>query len=549
MKKLITLICAFQLVNVWAQEPVKDTFRIYYDIDVEVDSAQRAYQYSPTDVRTREVSISPQKYAAEEFRVNLEDENPKLKMFPIKHPKQKDLVGNYVKAGYGPLYSTPYLETHFNSTRNSDYQYGLFYKHLSSAKGAVDKQNSLHDIHAYGKKFGEKIIWSGEVDYNRRRFNYYGYEDSLGLVESDKGVKDSIKQIYNHMKGSIGFKNYDTSNVIDYDVKLSFGNIADINKAKEMEVAVDMDLSYKLATAKIILPTKVYFTKYQNGTIDQSRNFIDIKPQYKKVKEGKFMYQVGFTLNYENDVYPDNNSIHLYPVLKGTYVINKKNGMSLLAGLEGGMSRKSFHETINENPYLNENLVLVNENTKIFIYGGIEGKMAKFFTYNLTLGHKNFNSLSLFMNDRIDASKFNLEYDNGNSNLFRTKGSLFFSKTAKVQFGVVVQYDKYKMANFSRAFHRPTFTGKFISKYKVKDNFHLTADLYYLSGLFAWDYFLNQEIKLNNIADLNIGAEYFLNDKFSVFGSFNNLLNKSYEQYRNYNVKKMNFILGLTYAF
>ena len=44
MKKLITLICAFQFVVAWAQEPsdepVKDTFVIYYPLDIRIDTAE-----------------------------------------------------------------------------------------------------------------------------------------------------------------------------------------------------------------------------------------------------------------------------------------------------------------------------------------------------------------------------------------------------------------------------------------------------------------------------------------------------------------------------
>jgi hypothetical protein len=552
MKKLMTLICAFQFVVVWAQEPVKDTFVIYYDKDVQVDTAERAYKYQPNDIRDFNVKVTPQDYSAENFKIKLEDENPTLKMYKVKPAKQSALLGNYVKAGYGPIYSTPYLETHFNSKRNKNFQYGVFYNHLSSAKGPVGKKNSgnsLNDFSVYGKKFGDKVIWSGELNYSRRRFNYYGYDDNLNVPGNSNAVRDSIKQVYNEIQAKVGFKQYDTSSVFNYDVRLSFRNLSDIDKAKEMQIGAEMDLSYGLAHAEIIMPTDVFVTKYQNGILNLNRNFVNIKPQFKKVKEGKFVYQVGFNFNYENDDFPDHKNVHLYPVLKGTYVINKKTGMSLLAGVGGGMERTSFNETVNQNPFLNSNLVLINENTKISLYGGIEGKLAKYFTYNLTLAYKNYENLSLFMNDELDVSRFNIEYDNGNSGLFRTKGELYFSKVKKVQFGLVAQYDKYSMANYSKAFHRPTFTGNFISKYKIKDNFYLTADVYYLSGLFAYDYVSAEEIKLSNIADLNIGAEYFMNDKFSVFGNFNNLLNKSYERFRNYNVKKLNFIVGFSYAF
>lgn len=555
MKKLLTIICAFQFIGVLAQETpnqqaVRDTFRIYYNVDVEVDTAQRAYKYSPKDVKEYNGKITPQEYATKNFDVKLKDENPKIKIYKMKRLKPVPLLGNYVKAGYGPIYATPYLEAHVNSKRNKDYQYGLYYNHLSSAKGAVDKKNSgngLNDIRAYGKKFGKNLIWSGELDFDRRRFNYYGYDQNLNLSD-EKEVRDSIKQVYNQFNAKAGFESYDTSKALNYDVNLSFRNISDINKSSEREIATKIGLGYKLTDATLDVPVDLYFTSYKNGVLSQNRNFINLKPTYNKVRKGKFKYELGFIFNYENDIDTEKN-VHLYPVLRGELVINQKTGMSVLAGVGGGMNRKSFHETVDENPFLDTNLVLINENTKINLYGGIEGKMAKYFTYNLTLGYKNYNNLSLFMNDSLDQSKFQLVYDNGNSGVFTTKGELYFSKMKKVLFGLVAQYDAYNMENYEKAYHRPSFTGKFISKYKVRNDFHLTMDVYYISGLFAYDYAASKDVKLNNIADVNLGAEYFLNKKFSVYGNFNNILNQSYEEFRNYNTKKFNCILGFSYAF
>ncbi len=376
-----------------------------------------------------------------------------------------------------------------------------------------------------------------------------GYDQALNLPESDKGVRDSIKQLYNYFEGKIGFKKHDTSKVFNYDTKLNFGYIKDDKSAKEMEMGARFDLSYRLPTATIIAPVEVFVTQYANDSLKQNRNFVNVTPLYSKVKEGRYKYELGFNFNYENDIFSAHKQVHLYPVLRANYVVSKKRGISLFAGVEGGMKRTSFHGVVDQNPYLNKALELRNENTKINIYGGTEGKLAKYFTYNLTVGYKNIKNLALFMNDSLDVSKFNLNYEEGNTGVFSTKAELYFSKIKKVQFGLIAQYNSYKTPNYSKAFHRPAFTGKFISKYKIKDNFHLTADVYYISGLYAYDYTNAENIKLNAIADLNVGAEYFLNKKFSVFGSFNNLLNKSYEQYRNYNAKKFNFIMGLTYAF
>ncbi|MDB4835559.1 hypothetical protein OAH12_03115, partial [Cyclobacteriaceae bacterium] len=141
MKKALAYIAVvFHAIVGFAQTPsndVQDTIFIKYELEIQVDTAQRAYHDSPTDIRDFKASVTPQEYSSKDFDAKLEDENPKIKIYKIGTSPKKELLGNYVKAGYGPLYATPYLEVMTNSKQNEKLQYGAYYHHMSSNKGSV----------------------------------------------------------------------------------------------------------------------------------------------------------------------------------------------------------------------------------------------------------------------------------------------------------------------------------------------------------------------------------------------------------------------------
>ncbi|WP_243718053.1 TonB-dependent receptor [Pedobacter changchengzhani] len=56
-------------------------------------------------------------------------------------------------------------------------------------------------------------------------------------------------------------------------------------------------------------------------------------------------------------------------------------------------------------------------------------------------------------------------------------------------------------------------------------------------------------VTVKGFVDLGIGAEYRINNKFSVFAKANNLLNTNYSKYLYYQVNGFNMFGGLTYSF
>ena len=532
------------------QEGVRDTFIIKYNLDIHLDSADRPYKSYPNDVKERSVKVTPQKYSVKNFKTKLDDENPKIKIYPVGHKAPEDLIGNYVKLGFGPLYATPYLEVLTNSKRNENYQYGAYYNHMSSAKGSVDKKNSgqsFNEVDLFGKRFGEKQTLSMHLGYTRARFNYYGYNQNLGIGERD--VRDSIKQVYQNIYSEVSFEGVDTTRKLTNKNIVGFYYTSDFYEAREWSVYTKNRLKLRMKRGQFCAPIDFFYGPYQNSAVNSNRIFASIKPSYSSKVGQRISYSVGVNFVYDNDQFPEANNVHFYPSLMGAYTFNRVKMMSVYLKIDGDMKRNSFKEFVEINPYLNQGVSLRNTSTRINLEIGSKGYLTKGFHYSTFIAYKKVQNLAYYLNNAVDQSKLDVVYASDPSDVFSAKGTFSYSKPKKYDLSVSARYDNYNLQNVDKAYHLPAFTGKLITGYFLTPKLKSVIEMYFMSGLFAYDFQNQSNQSLGTISDLNLGLEYFVNEKLSLFGNFNNLLNKDYERYSHYNTKRFNFIAGLSYAF
>ena len=532
------------------QGGVRDTFIIKYKLDIHLDSADRPYKSYPKDVKDRVVKVTPQSYSVKNFETKLKDENPKIKIYPVAHKQPENLLGHYVKLGYGPLYTTPYIEVLTNSKRHNNYQYGAYYNHMSSAKGAVDKKNSgqsYNEVDLFGKRFGEKQTVGLNLGYTRSRYNYYGYDQSIGIGERD--VRDSIKQVYQSIYSEVSLEGVDTGKKFTNKNTLGFYYMFDAKNASEWNAYSTNKVKLRLAKGDFSSPLDFYYGAYQNDTISNNRVFVNLKPAYNSKIGERIYYSVGLNFVYDNDDYVDAKDIHFYPSLFSSYTFNRLKMMSVYFKIDGGMKRNSFREFTSENPYLNSNISLRNTSTRLNLQLGSKGYITQGLHYSAFVAYKKIQNLAFYMNSAADQSKLDVIYEDDPADLFTAKGSLTYSKLKKYELGVIAQYDNYSLPNYEQAYHLPSFTGKIIVGYYIMPKLKSTVETYFMTGLYGYDFINQKDEALGGIADLNLGLEYFVNQKLSLFGNFNNLLNKDYERYLHYNTKRFNFIVGLSYAF
>ncbi len=102
------------------------------------------------------------------------------------------------------------------------------------------------------------------------------------------------------------------------------------------------------------------------------------------------------------------------------------------------------------------------------------------------------------------------------------------------------------------AYHKPLSEINFGASYLFKRKLKVWTELFYYGKRYArvikvlTPYF-DQE--LDSFFDINLGADYALSDKFSVFLSVTNLLNNNYERFYSYPVQGVNVTGGVALKF
>ena len=112
-------------------------------------------------------------------------------------------------------------------------------------------------------------------------------------------------------------------------------------------------------------------------------------------------------------------------------------------------------------------------------------------------------------------------------------------------------YHKCDPANEAHAWYRPTTEGELKVNYRLNESLSFDASFLYQGGLWAHQAVgkTYQSLKLADVYDLGLGAEYKIKDQFSVFVKADNLLNRKYQLFVNYPVSGIEAFAGLKMAF
>ena len=103
--------------------------------------------------------------------------------------------------------------------------------------------------------------------------------------------------------------------------------------------------------------------------------------------------------------------------------------------------------------------------------------------------------------------------------------------------------------NLERAWHKPEVELGITANYSPKEDLWLNAGLYAVGARYAYNAKLQQEKKLKSAIDLNLGAQYLLSSKWTLFANLNNILISKYYQWNGYPNQGLNVRAGVGYSF
>ncbi|MBI1767541.1 MAG: hypothetical protein HYR67_04110 [Bacteroidetes bacterium] len=500
-------------------------------------------------------------YQFKNLSFNVQDYNPAIRPLKLKTEPISKIYGNYVSAGFGN-YSSPYAEAYFASKRSKNKYYGAKFYHRSFLSGPVDDGNSASgntELRLFGKAIGNQIALGGFLNYENTTTHFYGYRPNENVSSS------SIRQTYDVVSFGGELENSKPAN-FKYNLKAGYSQLNDHYSATESETSLDLLSEYKIDKDKKIIINSDYFLINRKDVLVKAnaRHIFKAKPAFVFAPIENLSLTVGANAIYENDTIGKQNGLHVYPNLAANYSLS--SSVDAYAGLTGDIDKVSLHSLSRENVWINSNINIFNTNRELEFLGGLRGKLSSKVSFGAGLSFttlKNFYNYSQADTTKALRSKFNVVYDNGNTQRTNFFGELGYA-TGRFKLNARADYWIYSSSianqiatarsitgkNFeSGALQRPSYRMTINSAYNIYDKLLLEVDFIAQGGAKALDLEKKNLVSLNAAADLNIRANYFVSKQFSVFFTFNNVLSSRYQMYLNYPVRGFQVLGGASWSF
>ncbi len=520
---------------------------------------------APPPKPTRKVS-----YTYPDFRLPAAPLTPTVQVLAIAPEDLNPLTGNYLKLGFGN-YGTVYGRAHLHSTRNESYAYGLDLRHQSSQTGPVDGHNSgvsQTSVAANGEVYRGGAALGATLDFARDQYHFYGY-DRRRLVEAPSA--DDIKQTFTRFGARAYARNHAPDAQLQYEVGVGYKYVGDHYGVSENNLLLNVKAGYALsATSRLVLDAQGSFIADkqpttlvgQTGDLTRARNFVQATPAVEITGKTGLAVTLGATLGYSSDQPTGGSKGAVYPAVRVGYAVVPEK-FQVYGGLGGALQRVTRYDLSQENPWLAPGQTLADTHAGPTVYAGFTSTPVSGLELAVRATAGRSRNLYFYRNSVADTSKFDLVYDSTTINVVNVHAEALYSATEKVRVGVKADYNHYGVKSLAQPFGRPAFLGTLYGTYHASEKLLLGANFYYYSPNYGTKYSqlvtlpmpvpvptaIAMDQQTDAVIDLSLRADYRITPKFSIFAMGNNLANRHYQRYLNYQSQGINVIGGLTYSF
>ena len=488
------------------------------------------------------------------------------------------IYNNYLAAGFGN-YTSPYFEAYIHNHSRFQSEFGLSTKYT----GSLDNiENTLLNSNfsnlatsIFYKREERYFDWKVTLNSERKEYNWYGLKENTFTDNVVNAINENQRYNYFSFKGEIDF--------LDAYINkssIAFGYFTDGYNSKEILFNLDTDLDLPLDFISrnldnIKITTSVEFLKgnfeSQYGNLNELSHSIftaKINPQYKTNIAG-FSVKLGTKLYASFDSENSVNHFLAFPDIKIQKEIIKDQ-LNIYTGVFGDFYTNNYKNFTEENPYISPTQFITQTAEKYNIFAGLNGVVNNNLSFNFSGSYKEENDKALFVrnNSKSDGTFSTLNgtdikgYEFGNSFTIiydDVKTSSFFAEleydfTKNITLGTNFQFDNYQMKSQQEAWNLPTVQATLFAEYK-SNKWFAKSNIFYVSERKDVIYnsispsFLSGVQNLNGFIDFNLNGGYHFNDKFSSFLILNNILNKNYQRFANFNVQGFQVLGGVTYKF
>ena len=499
---------------------------------------------------------------------------PAAKMVGEPRP---ELENGLLKLGLGN-HMTTYGELFFNAQPDNNSNFGMHFQHLASGgkvtllnSDRVEVPQSVNSAEIFGHKFFRRSTLSASLGFNRKAFKYYGYPGDF-LLEAEKlQMIPYFRDRQHFTQGTAGLRLKSGKSfgaAINYDLGANYHYLITKTDQKEYQTKFSVDLNKEFDSFLGILNTSLTYymadgimNRFSKNVGPKQQVLMTIDPSVMWTTDlAKLQVGINMAMLFDDDT---TAQMYIFPKVKAEWS-PVENILTLFAGIDGHLQHNTYSSIAAENPFVDPYHDVAEARFSYILSGGIKGKLTSKTNYVTEASYSLIKDQHFYYNESANLrnpnaavrsldNTFSLAYDD--VKVLKISVQVLHSVSENFSLRLAGNYYAYEMETLDKPWHMPNLDATFGGIYKANDKLKFTADLFFIGSRTAlisepeFSSLQSQQVEMDPIMDLNVGADYQITDKFNLFVKINNFGFQKYEQWLGYTNKGFNGLAGISYIF
>lgn len=552
--------------------------------------------YKPSVSNAEKINLLPEISDTTKFRPDM---NYRINSHPVTSGFQSTQVKAYNQfqreiniPGFGKIsggignYLSPFLDVYVSNPNATNGTLGVELNHHSS-QGTINLKGGGHNeapfsynrAVIFGSYVANGATISSELLYQRDMNRFYGYPIAI----PDNIMENAFVKYFNQDQlNQLGYfdlavkSNATASSALKFNTGINLGYFNTSTNQVEKAIRVKGDFDYNFGTFSGLLKAGFenfsteevttltdlpVFSTYQSSwlTIAPSVRYAN---EYLSLEGGIKTYSV-----FEN---AGETTFKIYPKATFEFFVSDKK-LTLYAGIDGFLDNNNYSKIAAENRWINPTLLARPTNYLNVFSGGLKGKIALPFAYDLGVKFSKTENHYFYITEVVNSSgkpnpaleeltynnAFDLAYDD--LSILDFSGALSYT-TSSLLLHLAGHFYSYELSALEKAPYMPDFTLQATSDFKLTGKIGATAE-FFLTGPRnvmlkyyhpLWSSTVGPPpiyLQTDAMVELNVGAKYLFNKNIQLFGKIENLLNRMDEPWYGYTVQGIRFKVGASVSF
>ncbi|WP_418500501.1 TonB-dependent receptor [Flagellimonas sp.] len=493
----------------------------------------------------------------------------------VKKTPPPTLYNSYASVGLGNYNNALvdfYTSREFN--RGEDLlDFGLTH---NSSRGDLDSTPLDTDFYdtkldaSYAKR-DRYMDWGASVGLQHQLYNWYGIEndvysdDLVASMDEQQNYFNAEAKAHLNMEDSF-FK----------QGNLLLRRFWDATESAENRVVINPTLELPVTEELITISAKLDYVggNFKNASLNNTTNTGEINYSHLQagVTPSLLILRDDLTLNlganivYGLDTENSDSNFYIYPAVTASYRLLDENVIAY-GGIEGELKQNSYHDFVDDNPYVSPTLDILPTDQQYEGYLGLKGQLMSNVGYNIKGSYTAENRRPLFLLNPINIRDDDKSYYYGNSfqvfyddmKTLGVFGEINIDINRNFTLGVNAEFYDYDTETDNPAWNLPSIKGSLFMDYQITDQWYMGANLFYVGER---DDLISQAIDgaspsefpstivtLDGFFDVNAHVGYRLNEQLSIFVKASNIANNNYQNWANFRVQGFQALAGVSYKF